>query len=162
MIVDRYARQIALIGGEGQDKLKNAAVLVIGAGGIGCPLLMYLAASGIGRLGFVEFDSVELTNLHRQIIYTENEIGKQKSEIVFDKLKALNSQILIDKYPAKLTLKNSKQIISNYDLIIDASDNFKTKYLVNDICCQLDNLLLFKYLSALQQMRVRGSRRKPQ
>jgi sulfur-carrier protein adenylyltransferase/sulfurtransferase len=135
---ERYCRQITLIGEASQQKLAEASVLVIGAGGIGSPCLLYLGAGGIGKIGIIDHDLVTLSNLHRQILYTEHDIGSPKSSIAYQKLTSLNSNITLCEYNSKLTIENATDIISNYDLIIDGSDNFKTRYLVNDICCQLN------------------------
>ena len=142
MSSDRYCRQISLIGEANQLKLANASILVVGAGGIGSPLLLYLASAGVGRLGFIDHDSVTISNLHRQILFSENDIGLLKSAITYDRLKSLNSEIELQEYNSKLTLENARSILSEYDLIIDGSDNFKTRYLVNDICCQLNKPFL--------------------
>ena len=138
MPAERYCRQINLIGKANQLKLAKASVIVIGAGGIGSPALLYLVAGGVGKVGIIDHDDVTLSNLHRQILYTEKDIGKSKSAIAYDKLKSLNSEIQLNKFNFKLTLENAHSILAHYDLIIDGSDNFKTRYLVNDICCQLN------------------------
>jgi molybdopterin/thiamine biosynthesis adenylyltransferase/rhodanese-related sulfurtransferase len=135
---DRYCRQINLLGEASQLKLAKASVLVIGAGGIGSPVLMYLVAGGVGTVGFIDHDLVTLPNLHRQILYTEQDIGSAKSSIAYRKLKSINSETNLIEYNSKLTIENANSILLNYDLIIDGSDNFKTRYLVNDICCQLN------------------------
>lgn len=135
---DRYCRQITLLGKEGQSNLENNSILIIGAGGVGSPLSLYLAGSGIGTLGIIDFDNVDLTNLHRQILFSEEDIGKNKARQGAQKLKTLNSGININPYAEKLTIKNAKQIFQEYELIIDGSDNFQTRYLANDICCQLN------------------------
>lgn len=135
---DRYYRQIPILGEEGQRHLANKAILVIGAGGVGSPLLLYLASAGTGKLGVVDFDELELTNLHRQILFTEKDIGKNKASRGAIRLKALNAEISIKSYTEKLNLANAKPLFAKYDLIIDGSDNFQTKYLANDICCQLN------------------------
>lgn len=138
MFSERYSRQINLIGEVNQLKLSNARVLVIGAGAIGSPVLLYLAAGGIGKVGFIDHDIVTESNLHRQILYTEHDEGKAKSSAALLKLKSINSEIDLVEHNSKLTLENASTIFSDYDLIIDGSDNFKTRYLVNDNCCQLD------------------------
>ncbi|MCE3045431.1 HesA/MoeB/ThiF family protein [Legionella sp. 16cNR16C] len=135
---DRYCRQIPLLGKKAQSNLENNSILIIGAGGVGSPLSLYLAGSGIGTLGIIDFDNVDLTNLHRQILFSEEDIGKNKARQGAQKLKTLNSEINIKPYAEKLTIKNAKQIFQEYELIIDGSDNFQTRYLANDICCQLN------------------------
>jgi|TARA_Y100000310_G_scaffold330539_1_gene402387 adenylyltransferase/sulfurtransferase len=132
----RYSRHLSLpeVGTQGQEKLKQSKVLIIGAGGLGCPAAIYLAAAGVGTIGIVDFDKVELSNLQRQILYTEEDIGKPKTSIIKNQLEKLNKNININIYNEKLTSKNALEIIRNYDVIIDGSDNFPTRYLVNDAC----------------------------
>lgn len=141
----RYSRQIILpeIGISGQEKLQNVKVLMIGAGGLGCPVLQYLAAAGVGEIGIVDDDTVEISNLHRQILYNTNDIGVMKAVVAKEKLELLNPHILITAYPVRLTSKNAKEICNNYDLVIDGSDNFETRYLVNDTCVSLRKTLVF-------------------
>lgn len=141
----RYQRQILLkeFGKAGQQKLQEAKILVIGAGGLGCPALQYLAAAGIGKIGIVDFDVVELHNLQRQILYTVEDIGKSKAETAAKKLKALNPDICIDVFNLKITNANALNMIQNYDLVVDGSDNFVTRYLVNDACVILDKPLVY-------------------
>ncbi|MBK8535407.1 MAG: molybdopterin-synthase adenylyltransferase MoeB [Candidatus Competibacteraceae bacterium] len=132
----RYARHLSLpeIGLGGQHKLRQASVLVIGAGGLGAPALLYLAAAGIGRLGIIDPDCVELSNLQRQILYPTAACGSAKVEAARDRLLALNPHLQIDIYPEAFALANSADLIAAYDLIIEGSDQFAAKYLVNDAC----------------------------
>lgn len=141
----RYSRQMQLaeIGEIGQEKLKNARVLVIGAGGLGCPILQYLAAVGIGNIGIVDFDKIELHNLHRQILYTENHIDKSKVVTAKSVLENLNPQINIQTFEVQLTLENAAEIITNFDFIVDGTDNFTTRYIVNDFCVKLNKSLIY-------------------
>ena len=141
----RYSRQTILpeVGEQGQQKLKNASVLMIGAGGLGCPVLLYLAAAGVGRIGIVDVDKVDITNLHRQVLYTMEDEGKMKAEVAARKLIALNPEINIDVYPLWLSKENVLDIFSSYDIIVDGSDNFATRYLVNDACVMLNKPLVF-------------------
>jgi molybdopterin/thiamine biosynthesis adenylyltransferase/rhodanese-related sulfurtransferase len=141
----RYSRQILLpeVGLIGQEKLKAAKVLVIGAGGLGCPVLQYLAAAGAGHIGIVDDDTVDVTNLHRQILYNQNDVGKKKATTAAEKLSLLNPFINIVPYPVRLSEDNASEIISEYDLVIDGSDNFPTRYLVNDFCVTLKKPLVF-------------------
>lgn len=141
----RYQRQIILkeFGDLGQQKLVDAKVLVIGAGGLGCPALQYLAAAGVGYIGIVDFDVVDISNLQRQVLYTVEDIGKLKAETAANKLKALNPEIQIQPYNLQLTNDNALELISVYDLVIDGSDNFATRYLVNDACVILDKPLVY-------------------
>jgi adenylyltransferase/sulfurtransferase len=142
---DRYQRQIQLkeIGQVGQDKITHAKVLIIGAGGLGCPALQYLAAAGVGTIGIVDFDVVELSNLQRQILYTVDDVGNSKAIIAAKKLELLNPEIKIDIYNFQITNKNALEILENYDIIIDGSDNFTTRYLINDACVLLDKPLIY-------------------
>lgn len=134
--MNRYQRQVILpeIGKKGQEKLAASRVLIVGAGGLGSPAAIYLALAGVGRLGLVDFDQVDLSNLHRQILYTQRDIGKPKLHVAKEKLKALNPEIQVDLYETKLTSQNALDILKNYDVIIDGTDNFKTRVLVNDAC----------------------------
>ena len=141
----RYNRQTMLpeIGDEGQEKLKKARVLVIGAGGLGCPILQYIATAGVGFIGIMDFDTIEIHNLHRQILYTEDEIGQQKALIAKKAISKLNPLIEATAITEKLTLENASQIIEQFDIIVDGSDNFKTRYLVNDTCVRLNKTLVY-------------------
>jgi adenylyltransferase/sulfurtransferase len=132
----RYAQQIKLseIGLDGQKKLKDARVLCIGLGGLGSPLLLYLAAAGVGELGIVDHDSVDLTNLHRQILYRSQDLGRAKAISAKEQLLALNPSIEVNSYIEKLTHCNADEFISQYDIIADGSDNFATRYLIHDTC----------------------------
>ncbi|MEN8251236.1 MAG: molybdopterin-synthase adenylyltransferase MoeB [Bacteroidota bacterium] len=136
----RYSRHILLpdFGKEGQTKLKKSKVLVVGAGGLGSPLLSYLTAAGVGTIGIIDYDLVELSNLQRQLLFTENDIGKPKLHVAVKKLKELNPHVNFVLYDDKLTSDNALEIIKEYDLVADGSDNFPTRYLVNDACVILD------------------------
>lgn len=142
---NRYQRQIQLkeIGQLGQDKIAKAKVLIIGAGGLGCPALQYLAAAGVGTIGIVDFDVVEMSNLQRQILYTVDDIGQPKAITAAKRVEALNPEIKIDTYNIQITNKNALEILENYDIIIDGSDNFVTRYLINDACILLDKPLIY-------------------
>ncbi len=143
--MSRYSRQVILpeVGIKGQAKLTNASVLMIGAGGLGCPVLLYLAAAGVGRIGIIDADKVDVTNLHRQVLYTTADEGKLKAEVAAERLMALNPEINIDSYPVWLSKDNALGIFSSYDIIVDGSDNFSTRYLVNDACVMLNKPLVF-------------------
>jgi molybdopterin/thiamine biosynthesis adenylyltransferase len=143
--LSRYSRQTILseVGFKGQEKIKAAKVLVIGAGGLGCPALQYLSASGVGTIGIVDFDKVEIHNLHRQILYNTNDIGKQKALVAEQKLKAANPNINFKVYDAALTDDNAENIINDFDIVVDGSDNFLTRYLVNDVCVKLNKILVY-------------------
>jgi len=141
----RYIRQISLpeIGSKGQEKLSKASVLVVGAGGLGCPALLYLAAAGVGTIGIVDGDLVEISNLHRQVLYGEGDIGKQKTEAAADRLREMNSEIDLHTHPAWLNRENAKEILGDYDIIIDGTDNFPTRYLINDACVLLGKPFIY-------------------
>ncbi|MEZ5043838.1 MAG: molybdopterin-synthase adenylyltransferase MoeB [Saprospiraceae bacterium] len=132
----RYARHFAIpdFGLEGQEKLKNSSVLVVGAGGLGSPLLLYLAAAGIGKIGIVDFDVVDLSNLQRQVLYTVADIGQSKAVLAQQKLLALNPHLDIQVYQEAFTRENALQLVAQYDVVADGTDNFPTRYLVNDAC----------------------------
>lgn len=144
-IFARYSRQIFIeeIGLEGQRKIMNSKVLVIGAGGLGSPVIQYLVAAGVGTLGVVDFDEVELHNLNRQIIHNENSIGKLKVKSAEEFVKNLNHQIKYIGIDQKIDDSNAEEIISQFDIIIDGSDNFKTRYLINDTCVKLKKPLVY-------------------
>ncbi|MEP7267502.1 MAG: HesA/MoeB/ThiF family protein [Saprospiraceae bacterium] len=141
----RYQRQILLteFGTAAQEKLFQAKVLVVGAGGLGCPALQYLSAAGVGAIGIVDFDLVELTNLQRQTLYSVEDIGKAKAQTAADKLKPFNPDILFHINNIKLDSTNAFELICDYDLVIDGSDNFATRYLVNDACVLLNKPLVY-------------------
>ena len=132
----RYARHLILpeVGMEGQQKLKAARVLCIGAGGLGSPLALYLAAAGVGTLGIVDFDIVDVTNLQRQILHTTNDVGRRKLDSAADKLKALNPFLNLKTYETRLTSENALDLFREFDMVADGTDNFPTRYLVNDAC----------------------------
>ena len=132
----RYSRHILLdkVGLEGQEKLKSARVMVIGAGGLGCPVLQYLTAAGVGTIGVIDYDKVDETNLQRQILFTTNDVGKNKATAAAERLTAMNPHIKMNVYPEKLTTQNALDIFSEYDIVVDGTDNFSTRYLVNDAC----------------------------
>ncbi|HEX9788628.1 MAG TPA: HesA/MoeB/ThiF family protein [Candidatus Binatia bacterium] len=137
--IERYSRQIMVpdIGGKGQIHLRQARVLVIGAGGLGSPAAFYLAAAGVGTLGIVDPDNVELSNLQRQILHATADIGRQKVESAKMKLNDLNPDVEIRTYPVRFDHDNGAKIAADYKFIVDGSDNFETKFLVNDIAIQL-------------------------
>ena len=130
-----------------QEKLRKAKVLVIGAGGLGCPVLQYLVGAGVGHLGIMDEDTVSISNLHRQLLFTEAEIGRKKVEVVAEKMKQLDSEVKIDVYPFLLTNQNALGIISPYDLVIDATDNFSAKYIINDACVILQKPFIYGAVS---------------
>ncbi len=137
--ISRYGRHLIIpeVGVRGQKKLKTSSVLVIGAGGLGSPLCLYLAAAGVGRIGLVDFDQVDHSNLQRQVIYSSRDIGRPKLEAAKDRILEINPNIQVDNYEIRLTSENALQIIKDYDVIVDGTDNFPTRYLVNDACVLL-------------------------
>lgn len=134
--IERYSRQILLpdVGGKGQEKLLNAKVLIIGAGGLGSPAGLYLTSAGIGKIGIVDSDKVELNNLQRQILHATKDVGKAKVLSAKERLNNLNPDVEVITHRLRLTSKNILAIIKDYDIIVDGSDNFPTRYLVNDAC----------------------------
>lgn len=141
----RYNRPMSMfeVGIEGQLKIKNTRVLIIGAGGLGCPIALYLTASGIGTLGIIDFDTVEIHNLHRQILYTEEDIDQLKVDVLKKRLNETNPHVNIHIYSEKLTEDNCTSIFKGYDYIVDGSDNFDTRYLVNDYCLSMKKPLIY-------------------
>ncbi len=135
----RYSRHLIMpeVGMDGQLKLKQAKVLLIGAGGLGAPLGLYLAAAGVGKLGLVDFDVVDFTNLQRQVTFSSTDVGRPKLEAAKERLSGLNPEIQIDTYETKLTSQNALDILREYDIVVDGTDNFPTRYLVNDACVLL-------------------------
>ena len=137
--LERYSRHIRLaeIGVEGQERLRNARILCVGAGGLGSPVALYLAAAGIGTLGIVDSDVVELSNLHRQVLHTTDRIGTPKVDSAATTLSALNPDVCVTTYHERLTATNAEALLRGYDVIVDASDNFTTRYLINDVALRL-------------------------
>lgn len=148
----RYQRQTILpgFGDAGQYKLLSGRVLVIGAGGLGCPVLQYLAAGGVGVLGIADHDTVSLSNLHRQVLYTMEDIGKPKAETAAEKLRALNPDIVYRVFNEAVTTSNIIHLIKEYDVVVDGTDNFATRYLVNDACVLMDKPLVFGAISRFE------------
>lgn len=135
----RYVRQTNLpeVGAAGQKRLGDARVLLVGAGGLGCPAALYLAGAGVGTLGFVDHDTVEISNLHRQVLHTSDRIGQPKTASARTAVAALNPEITVQTHDERLTRDNVEAIFGCYDIIVDGTDNFPTRYLVNDACCRL-------------------------
>jgi molybdopterin/thiamine biosynthesis adenylyltransferase/rhodanese-related sulfurtransferase len=138
--IQYYHRHLVLpqIGKTGQQALKKAKVLVIGAGGLGCPVLIYLSGAGVGRIGIVDADKVAVSNLHRQVLYGFSQVGEFKAEAAVNRLKDLNPNIVLKAYTQSLSSKNAVDLVSQYDVIVDATDNFPSRYLINDICVYLN------------------------
>jgi adenylyltransferase/sulfurtransferase len=144
----RYARHLILdeIGEEGQERLLHSSVLVVGAGGLGSPLLMYLAAAGVGTIGVVDDDRVDMTNLQRQIVHRTEAVGHAKVESAAETLHRLNPDIQVVRHNLRLKADNAESLIVQYDLVADGSDNFDTRYLLNDVCCRLRKPLVWAAL----------------
>ena len=142
--IERYSRQIVLkkIGAGGQTKLLNSSVLIVGAGGLGSPVALYLSALGIGKIGIIDKDKIEISNLSRQVIFETRDIKKDKATTAIKKLKKINPNIELQSFNKKLTSKNINKIASKYKLIIDGSDNFKTRFLINDYCLKNKKILI--------------------
>jgi adenylyltransferase/sulfurtransferase len=160
--IRQYSKQIMIpkIGLKGQGKLKHAKVLVIGAGGLGCPVLQYLTAAGVGKIGIAEFDTVDETNLQRQVLYGSDDIGKLKSVIAKDRLEHLNSLVELEIYNLRCDASNSLKILSNYDIIVDATDNLDTRYIINDSCIILGRTMvhgaIYKYEGVVSVFNYKG------
>ena len=142
--IDRYSRQIILkkVGAIGQEKLLKSSVLIVGAGGLGSPIAIYLAALGIGKIGIVDKDNVEISNLSRQIIFETNDVNKNKSLTAINKLRKINPDIQLKSFNKNLTIININQIAKKFDLIVDGSDNFRTRFLINDYCLKNKKILV--------------------
>lgn len=138
--MSRYDRQIKLteVGQEGQAKLCNAKVLIVGVGGLGCPAAMYLTGAGVGKIGLMDHDRVDISNLHRQVLFKESEVGKPKAVVAKERLEKQNNEVRFKVYEEPLTVENAENIIKQYDIVLDGTDNFETKYLINDACILAD------------------------
>ncbi len=143
--MSRYDRQIKLteVGLEGQQKLRNAKVLIVGVGGLGCPAAMYLAGAGVGTIGLMDHDKVDMSNLHRQVLFQESDVGKSKAVVSKERLEKQNSEVEYEVYEEPLTMENAENIINQYDVVLDGTDNFETKYLINDACILADKPWVF-------------------
>ncbi len=131
------------IGLQGQEKIRNTKVAIVGCGGLGCPALLYLASAGIGTIGIVDFDTVSITNLHRQILFGNSDVGQNKIDVAEKKIKALHPEVNIIKHAVMIDEKNAEGILKNYDIIIDGCDNFATRYIVNDASVKLGKPLVY-------------------
>lgn len=148
--MERYNRQIILpeLGEEGQQRIQRAKVLIVGVGGLGSPVSLYLTGAGVGTIGLMDDDVVSISNLQRQILYSEAEVGMPKAIQAKKRLEALNSSIQINAYPNRLTTENAAGIISQYDIVVDGCDNFATRYLINDTCVQLGKIYVYGAIRA--------------
>jgi molybdopterin-synthase adenylyltransferase len=149
---ERYARHLILdeVGEEGQLRLLSSRVLVVGAGGLGSPLLLYLAAAGVGTIGIIDSDRVDLTNLQRQIVHATDRVGALKVESARAALAAVNPGVWVETHPERLATENAEAVIRRYDLVADGSDNFATRYLLTDLCCRLEKPLIAAALSPFE------------
>jgi len=158
----RYSKQIMIreIGIGGQEKLKNSRVLVIGAGGLGCSVLQYLTVAGTGKIGIAEFDKVDESNLQRQVLYGSNDIGKLKSIIAKNRLEHLNSLVGIEVFNLRIDSSNSLKIIKDFDVVVDATDNFDVRYIINDSCVILGKPMvhgsIYKYEGMVSVFNYKG------
>ncbi len=149
---NRYQRQLLLeeLGEEGQAKIQRAKVLLVGVGGLGSPIATYLTGAGIGTLGLIDDDVVSVTNLHRQVLYSEEEVGQSKAECAKRRLHSLNHEVNIVAYPERLTRENADALISQYDLVIDGMDNFATRFIVSDVCEALHKPYVYGAIRGLE------------
>ena len=150
--IERYSRQIILkkIGVHGQKKLLKSSVLIVGAGGLGSPIAIYLASIGVGKIGIIDKDNIEISNLARQILFSTKDIKKNKSSIAINKLKKINPDIKLESFSKKLTENNIKGLAKNFDLIVDGSDNFRTRFLINDYCLKNKKILVSGAISKFE------------
>lgn len=142
--ISRYGRQIIVpgVGGAGQERLKAGSVLCIGAGGLGSPSLLYLASAGVGRIGIVDADEVDVTNLQRQVAHATSDVGRNKAESAAETIRAINPLIDVEVHPVRLSPENALELFADYNIILDGTDNFPTRYLVNDACVMLGKPLV--------------------
>ena len=147
--IERYSRQIVLkdVGPVGQKKIINSRVLIVGAGGLGCPVIDYLARAGVGNLGIIDHDKVNISNIHRQSLYSSGDIGKSKVSVLKKKIKLINPLVKVKIFKKKIEKKNIKEIIKNYEFIVDGSDNFKTKFLLNKYSIKFKKMLFVGAIS---------------
>lgn len=160
--IRRYSKQIMIpeIGLRGQEKLKQGKVLVIGAGGLGCPVLQYLTVAGVGKIGIAEFDMVDETNLQRQVLYGSSDVGKLKSIIAKNRIEHLNSLVEFEIFNLRIDAKNSLDILKKFDVIVDATDNNETRYIINDSCVILNIPMvhgsIYKYEGVVSVFNYKG------
>ena len=149
---ERYHRQVLLpeIGEEGQNKLQSARVLIVGIGGLGCPIALYLTMAGVGSIGVIDDDTVSISNLHRQVLYDESDIEKPKAICASQHLQAKNQDICIKAYSFRLTPQNAEDLIAEYDIVIDGCDNHATRYLISDVCHRLQKPYVYAAIGAFQ------------
>ena len=142
--LERYSRQIIIkdIGISGQKKIKNSKVLIVGLGGLGCPVAEYLSRTGVGTIGLIDHDKIDLSNIHRQSMFTTKDIGKFKVKVVSDRVKKINPNIKIESYKKKLNQSNVENLIKNFDIVVDGTDNFTSKFLVNEFSRKLKKIFV--------------------
>ena len=147
--IERYSRQLVLkdVGPIGQKKIINSRVLIVGAGGLGCPVIDYLARAGVGNLGIIDDDKVNISNIHRQSLYNSKDVGKSKVLVLKKKIKLINPQVKVKIFKKRIEKKNIKEIVKNYEFIVDGSDNFKTKFLLNEYSIKLKKILFVGAIS---------------
>ena len=147
--IERYSRQIVLkdVGVVGQKKIRNSKVLIVGAGGLGCPIADYLSRAGVGTIGIADFDKINLSNIHRQNLYNSKDIGKYKVDVVREKIKLINPFTKIKTYKKKISDKNLNNIINSFNIIVDGSDNFRTKFLLNKYSIKYKKILIVGAIS---------------
>ena len=150
-LVERYSRQIVLknVGPSGQKKIIKSRVLIVGAGGLGCPAIDYLSRAGVGNIGIIDHDKVNISNIHRQSLYNSKDIGKFKVNILKKKIKLINPQVKVKIFKKKIEKENIEKIFKNYDFIIDGSDNFKTKFLLNEYSLKYKKILIIGAISKM-------------
>ena len=150
-LIERYSRQIVLkdVGPAGQKKIIKSKVLVVGAGGLGCPVIDYLSRAGVGNIGVIDHDKVNISNIHRQSLFNSKDIGKFKVGVIKKKIKLINPQVKIRIFKKKIEKRNIKKIFKNYDFIIDGSDNFKTKFLLNEYSLKYKKVLIVGAISKM-------------
>lgn len=148
---ERYSRQLLLpeVGEAGQEKLRQARVLIVGVGGLGSPIALYLAGAGVGQLGLMDDDVVSVSNLQRQVLYTETEVDEPKAICAARRLHALNNEVIIEPMAMRLTAENAEDIIARYDIVVDGCDNFETRYLINDTCMRLGRTYVYGAICGL-------------
>ena len=149
--IERYSRQIILkdVGAIGQKKIMNSKVLVVGAGGLGCPVIDYLSRAGVGNIGIIDNDKVNISNIHRQSLYNSKDVGEFKVNSVKEKIKLINPQVKIKTFKERISKKNIEKIFKSYDFIVDGSDNFKTKFLLNKYCLNQKKILIVGAISKM-------------
>lgn len=149
---NKYHRQVLLpeIGEEGQEKLKQARVLIVGIGGLGCPIALYLTTAGVGRLGLIDDDAVSISNLHRQVLYDESDIGQPKAECAVRHLRKKNSDVELIAYPMRFTKENAESLMAEYDMVVDGCDNHATRYWISDACHRQQKPYVYAAIDAFQ------------